>query len=75
MYIVLVIARNLGRISSVQSVCHPKLLPILFFFETGTASVVQASTELKYSAILETPGIATMLDYQISKGLAYAWIW
>lgn len=73
MYIVLVIARNLGRISSVQSVCHPKLLPILFFFERGTASVVQVNSSTR--AILETPGTATMLDYQISKGLAYAWVW
>lgn len=51
MHIVLVIARNFGRVSSVQSVrvWYPKL-SVLFFFEALSAYVVQASTELMYSS-------------------------
>lgn len=47
-------ARNLGRVSSIKkcvyTVCHSKFLSILFFFETGSANVVQVSTELVYSS-------------------------
>lgn len=54
MYIALVVARNLGRISSIKkcvcTICHSKFLSVLFFFETGSAYVVQAITELMCSS-------------------------